>query len=798
MAGNQSACLAALLLISAAVVISGRAETLQLAQDGTTTYQIVSPSTATPAEQFAAEELALFLGKVTGAEFPIVEGGAHNGPAIHIGWTERAKAAGIDFEQLGDEEWVLKTEGRDLILAGGRPRGTLYAVYEFLESHAGCRWVSHDLERIPKDPNLMIPPLDERGNPAFRWRELGLYARHDEGPDHIAKEDYALFLVRNRYSAGPHWLDEPRFGFASRYGSPGGSHTFFHYQKDWEEVKPEYFAMREDGTRAPRPKTPGGYEFDLTNRELRDRMFEQLLEFIDSDKRVAEETGRPAPKVYALAQNDSLTQVCRSPETLALVEREGSYSGWMLDFVNDIARRVAPSHPEIELLTEAYRYTRQPPRLLRPELNVTVRLHLLDREYGPQEISDVLRPLSASTNQEARKLTEAWAKSAPPGRLAVKDYAVALRVPFRHPYDTTVKILANLEFWNGLGIDSVMIDSSGIDVSFRPLRDWLFFKKAVNPQLLNDQLLDEFFPVYFGPSAVPMRKVYDRIVETTLSGDRPHAELPPAVNPALNADFFVKVNEWLDEAELLAQGKENAKYLRNVRYERVPVDSALLHLWHRFGPHPAFANTKNPKQEVLARYEQNKRLLIATWSTSVHHMVHYGRDAFDSELAMLRAEMPEQFIGTNAAIRLLAPTLLGISPSDAVEDPDAVGGISRRFVAPASPDCRPVPQFRVYDALTGHSGELIALGRVPQDEAYHWVSLGVHPVGGGSAIWSNLGINIPLGWGALPPPSNEMEVWVSMKFTGPIYVEDSTQPDQVLIDRVVIVPPPHPVREISP
>ena len=786
MAGSQSFSLAALLFLSAVVASNGRAEPLQLARDGTTACHIASSPTATPAEQFAAEELALFLEKITGAEFPIVAGGTHEGPAIHIGWTERAKATGIDLEQLGEEEWVVRSEGRDLILTGGRPRGTLYAVYEFLESRAGCRWVSHDLERIPKDPNLMIPPLDARGKPAFRWRELGLYARHDGGPDHIAKEDYARFLVRNRYSAGPLWLDEPRFGFASRYGSPGGSHTFFHYQKDWEEVKPEYFAMREDGTRAPRPQATGGYEFDLTNRELRDRIFDRLLEFIDSDRREAEESGRPAPKVYALAQNDSLTQICRSPETLAVVEREGSYSGWMLDFVNDIARRIATRHPEIELLTEAYRYTRQPPRLIRPEPNVAVRLHLLDREYGPQEISDVLRPLAASTNEEARQLTEDWAKAAPPGRLAVKDYAVALRVPFRHPYDTTAKILANLEFWNGLGIDSVLIESSGIDISFRPLRDWLFFKKSVNPQLDNRQLLDDFFPAYFGPSAVPMRKVYDRIVEATLVGDLPHAEVPPAVNPALNADFFVQLNQWLDEAELLAQGNENAKYLRNVRYERVPVDSALLHLWHRFGQHPAFANTK---PEILARYEQNKQMLIATWSTSVHHLVHFGRDAFGAELAMLRADPPEQFAGRNAAVRFLAPALLGVSPSEVVEDPDAAGGYSRRFLLPALPNPRPVPQFRVHDILSGHSGELISLDRLPQDEAYHWVSLGVHPLGGNSAIWSNLGINIPLGWGAVPPPSNELEVWVSMKFTGPTCVAGSTQPDQVLIDRIVIVPP---------
>jgi hypothetical protein len=31
--------------------------------------------------------------------------------------------------ELGTEEWTIRSVGRDLFLVGGRPRGTLYAVY---------------------------------------------------------------------------------------------------------------------------------------------------------------------------------------------------------------------------------------------------------------------------------------------------------------------------------------------------------------------------------------------------------------------------------------------------------------------------------------------------------------------------------------------------------------------------------------------------------------------------------------------------------------------------------------------
>jgi hypothetical protein len=33
-----------------------------------------------------------------------------------------------------------------------------------------------------------------------------------------------------------------------------------------------------------------------------------------------------------------------------------------------------------------------------------------------------------------------------------------------------------------------------------------------------------------------------------------------------------------------------------------------------------------------------------------------------------------------------------------------------------------------------------------------------------------------------------MQVWVSLKFTGPTYVEGSALPDRILIDQVVVVP----------
>lgn len=780
--------LASLLLLAPLTVLPAAEPPVRLAEGGTTRHAIVieAGGKATEAERFAAEELAHFLKKITGAVFPIVEEGGQAGPGIHVGHTRKAAGAGIDPGKLRDEEWVLQSTGDDLILTGGRPRGTLYAVYEFLDANAGCRWIAPDIEIIPANRDFAVPPLKTQGRPGFSWRETTLYPRHDD-PKRISKEDYARFLVRNRYNGGhfnggSFWLYEPRFGFSERFGRPGSSHTFSIYQAEWKDVNPEFFAMTGDGKRAPRPDGPLGHDFCLTNAELKDRVARQLQQYIEQDRAEAAQKGTPPPRMYAFSQNDTSSKYCRCPECSAIATREGSYAGTTLAFVNDVAARIAEKYPDVRLMTEAYQFTKRVPKTIRPRENVIVRLALLDLEYRADEIADVLRPLSAPTNRAAREVTEGWAGAVHAGQLFVWDYA-QLRTPFRHPYDGTTKILKNLEFWHRLGIERVFIEQAGIDLPFRPMRDWLFFRKSVHPELKNEVLTEEYLRGYFGPAAGPMRKYYDRLAALTESGDKPYFAMPASVTPWLDAGFYTQVNAWLDEAEALCTGGADAIHLRHVQLERVPVDSGILHLWHRYAESPAW---KDRKEEVLRRYEKNKRMLIQTWATGVHVWVNNGGAAFDDELAALRLEPPAQFVGRNANLRLVGS---GDPGRNLVKDASAAGGQARRLGSGGPGEHRLPFQMKVHDDVSPSPWPAMTLASVPQDEAWHWHQVGTVPLTGHSSLWSNVYLWLPISWGAVPPPSNEMEVWVSLKFTGPTYVKDSSSPDQVLIDQVIVVPP---------
>jgi len=185
---------------------------LTLATKGRSEYVIVVGENAPANEQHAAAELAHFLGKVTGAKFevrPIGKAGA--GAKIAVGPAAALKLdPKINLKGLGADGIVIQTRPPHLILTGGlgAPRGTLYAVYTFLEDVVGCRWWSSKASTIPRAPTLKIPPLNVRYKPVFELRSLYYFDAFD-----------ADWSVRNKVNGQCHKLDKKRGGKITYKGS---------------------------------------------------------------------------------------------------------------------------------------------------------------------------------------------------------------------------------------------------------------------------------------------------------------------------------------------------------------------------------------------------------------------------------------------------------------------------------------------------------------------------------------------------------------------------------------------------
>lgn len=208
-----------LLILSLISIATTCAAAMTLAENGSVRAVIVVDPDASVPDRHAADELATFLGQVTGISFQITNDPSAGKPRILIGEAAaRLADPAFSVKALGNEGIIIRTRGSDLILAGGEPRGTLYAVYTFLEDQVECHWWTPAASTIPSRPNLVIGDLDEQFVPPFEYRETNDPAPWTAtGPCEISLMGRTISLPRRRaesilISASSNGITLGRFG----------------------------------------------------------------------------------------------------------------------------------------------------------------------------------------------------------------------------------------------------------------------------------------------------------------------------------------------------------------------------------------------------------------------------------------------------------------------------------------------------------------------------------------------------------------------------------------------------------
>jgi hypothetical protein len=114
-------------------------------------WDIVVPPEAIPSEKYAAEEFQRWFGKATGIELPLRSAAQGRTDHVYID----PDIAPLDSATMGEEELQIIVESDRVVIVGGRPRGTLYGVYQFLEDFIGVRFLTHDHAHIPPIQTLV-------------------------------------------------------------------------------------------------------------------------------------------------------------------------------------------------------------------------------------------------------------------------------------------------------------------------------------------------------------------------------------------------------------------------------------------------------------------------------------------------------------------------------------------------------------------------------------------------------------------------------------------------------------------
>ncbi len=493
---------------------------LTLVDGGESEYVIVIPADAIPAEQFAAEELALHLEQISGVRMPTIsDTDALPARAILLGKTRFLTNLGVDvdWESFGKEGHLLRVAGDHLIIAGGRPRGTLYGVYALLEDHLGCRWFAPDTSFIPKRATIRLDQLNIAGKPAFEYREPWMYVGHiwsfwwrdHFDADYVSRTRNSGRLIDNTHT---HTMDERHGG---SFKMPYGGHNLSRLvpAERYAAQYPEYFALYEG-----RRDTEGDLELCLTHPEVVRLGTETMRQWMRAD---------PDADMFFIGQSDSY-KYCQCDRCLAAYERysvrdvrtmtrpvgHGGLAGRNLQFVNEVAKRLEDEFPDKRIGTFAYHDTLNPPANIKAHRNVVIWYapivrcgdHALDR--GP-------------INADLYAFMDAiWKWKQIAKEVYLYEYFRSGGV-FEPPVDL-LNIAPTVRAARRLGIGGIMVDAiPEIHAQFGFLRYWLWCQLLRKPDFDADRGLREFLDAYYGAASRPINE-YIRLA----SNPRMHEPLP--------------------------------------------------------------------------------------------------------------------------------------------------------------------------------------------------------------------------------------------------------------------------------
>ena len=378
--------------------------------------------------------------------------------------------------------------GNDLILTGGRPRGTLYAVYRFLEDVVGVHWWNAYEESVPGRPTLRVDALDRTGTPAFRCRDIYMLYGNDNG----------RFAARNRLNRDGDSPISGEYGGAMDYGPPYHVHTFMY-------VPPIPISQPiPNGSRWPTGNARPSGQLCLTNPGLR-RSVDKLTGYIEQSRAKARANNAPPPTVFSISQND-WEGMCECDNCQAIAKAEESEAGPLLDFVNHIADAIREDYPEIYIDTLAYMMTQKPPKTIRPRDNVIIRLC--------DTSSNFTKTITDPVNREFHDHLLRWAAIA--RNLRIWDYAVTYAPHYGLPMPTAHTYAPDYRFYAEHNVEGVFTEHEyPVLADMRDFKVWMMMKTLEDPYQDYGALVQTFTDGFYGPAGAPIRHYLTRLEQAS-------------------------------------------------------------------------------------------------------------------------------------------------------------------------------------------------------------------------------------------------------------------------------------------
>ena len=448
-------------------------------------YKIVISDNAHEVEVIAAQELQKYIFESSKCNLPIVSEGAitidEHSKILSVGQTNLLKQsnADISYALLGDDGTFVDVDGYKVFIAGAKPVGTVYAVYEFLEEVIGFEAYAVDEVYFDKMDSIKLVDFNNYTSiPAIQYRSPTY------GDIKDPNEAKVLRLT----------------GYNSLYGADWGVQV---HSIEWF-VTPE-----------THPQWHGNGQLCFSNQEAMDYIANAIINKIPS---------MPNSRFWELGTADT-QQYCTCDNCKAAAATYGGQAGQYVRWLNYIAEKVEKWQiennidREIWIIGLAYHAYAAAPAVknadgtyspidstVKCRDNVAIRYAPIEACYG-HAINDPNCPVNGNGRfvEEIEKwntLTNKlflWLYST-----EYYDYAF-----FMNDYG---QLVDSYKTYRELGVYGIKDEMHACKRSpFSSLKLYLRSKLMWNPDLDMNELMDDFFVNYYKEAAPYMREYFEAI-----------------------------------------------------------------------------------------------------------------------------------------------------------------------------------------------------------------------------------------------------------------------------------------------
>ncbi len=526
---------------------------LTLVRDGEGRAVIIVAEDAPEVTRYAAGELQTYIEKMSGATLDIIrvndeaDAGVAQIPLttnlILVGESAFTNKRGLSADSLKPDGFRIITKPRTLIILGkdspvtepdaspcksckGRlgDAGTLYGVYRLLE-HLGVRWF------FPGEIGEVVP-------------QMTTVAVHD-----LSIADAPYFASRLCYGLDGDWLR--RVGFGGTVFPGRTFHSFANWHDKYHESHPEWFALRDDGTRAKHLcwYGPG----------VREQMIRDVREFFSTHH-----DAQLWPD-FTVMRCDGAPRVCQCPQCQKRVGPDGSLSDYITEAAVEIAAAIKDEFPDRRIVIGAYEYDHKPPvKVGSLPANVSVHLAKFCWTYWPEEVGEEFYSTYLTGWLSKQPATMAFwdyydmdVGSVRAQRLGIPALATGLiakdmKVVKQATEDSDIPFLGEVIFAGPASLTAKVL-------SDRSTRRWwlcpnvyITGKLLWNPDLSVESLRQDFYDNYFGPAKEPMKKFYTLAEERWLVADEHKRAADELWNVAFSPAVFREMAGYFLQAKRLS------------------------------------------------------------------------------------------------------------------------------------------------------------------------------------------------------------------------------------------------------